>query len=48
MEKINELRNRIDEIDKEIARLFEERMGISSEILKYKMEHALPIEDLER
>lgn len=48
MERIDELRKRIDEIDKKVAQLFEERMGISSDILKYKLDHALPIEDLER
>ena len=41
--EIQELRQRIDEIDAELVRLFTQRMGISAQIADYKKEHNLPI-----
>ena len=43
-----ECRNKLDVIDKEIVRLFEERMQISRQIANYKRENALPVLDTER
>lgn len=48
MDDIQELRNRIDKIDKELVALFEERMAVSLEIGKYKRERNLPIYDENR
>ena len=45
MSLINEARNKINEIDKEMVRLFEERMKAVLMVLEYKKEHNLPIFD---
>ena len=45
---INELRNKIDQIDKEMKELFIQRMGISKQIGQYKKEHHLNILDVKR
>ncbi len=45
---IDELRQKIDETDKEITRLFEERMKCASLIADYKKENGLPVFDEER
>ena len=41
-------RTKIDEIDNQILRLFMERMDISLQIARYKMENDLPILDASR
>lgn len=46
--ELNELRVRMDEINSEIVKLFVERMNISTDIAKYKLEHKLPVLDRER
>lgn len=43
MDRLEELRKEINEIDLEMAKLFEKRMHISKEIGEYKKEHNLPI-----
>ncbi len=48
MEKLIEARSKINEIDKEMARLFEERMHAAKLIAEYKKEHGLPIYDAAR
>ena len=45
MSLIDEARNKINEIDKEMVRLFEERMKAVLMVLEYKKEHKLPIFD---
>ncbi|MBQ7957935.1 MAG: chorismate mutase [Clostridia bacterium] len=45
---MEELRNKIDETDRELTRLFEERMKTASLIAEYKMENNLPVFDAER
>ena len=40
---IQVLRQEIDRIDREMVRLFCERMSVASRIADYKMEHNLPI-----
>ncbi len=45
---IKELRNRIDGIDDKILALFLERMDLSLDVVKYKMEHGLPVVNKER
>lgn len=46
--ELNELRKQIDKVDKQMAKLFEERMDIVKQIGNYKKEHNLPILDKER
>ena len=45
MNELEKSRVEIDEIDREMARLFERRMNVCADIAKYKKEHALPIFD---
>lgn len=45
MKELIGLRNKIDEIDCEMAKLFEQRMDVVKEILEYKLNHKLPIYD---
>lgn len=48
MNSLDEARIKINEIDKEMAKLFEERMKAVLEVLKYKKEHNLPVFDEKR
>ena len=48
MKNLDDIRKRINEIDKEMAKLFEERMNASSEVAEYKISHGLPIFDKTR
>ena len=48
MEKLKELRNQIDEIDQNIAKLYNKRLELCKEIGKIKKEYHLPIFNLER
>ena len=41
--EINELRDRIDQIDHDLVRLFTERMDIAAQVADYKKENNLPI-----
>ena len=45
---MNEIRKKINEIDEDMAKLFEERMNCSKKIAEYKAVHALPIFDHSR
>lgn len=45
---LEEMRQRIDEINKEMNRLFSERMAISASVAEYKKQNGLPIYDRER
>jgi len=47
-EKINELRQKIDEIDEKILLLLKERFEIAKEIGREKHKHGMPLRDLER
>lgn len=40
---LNELRDEINEIDEQILRLFEKRMGIAREVALYKIKHGLDV-----
>ena len=48
MEYLKDVRIRLDEIDREIIRLFTERMKISEEVAKIKSENNLPVFDEKR
>ncbi len=45
---IKECRERIDAVDEQLVKLFEERMRISDDIARYKQANGLPISDPER
>lgn len=45
---LNELRNKIDGIDKELVRLFAERMETAAAVGKYKQENGVPVFNRER
>ncbi len=45
---LKQYRQRIDEIDDEIVRLFAERMEIAAGIAAWKKEHGLPVLDVGR
>ncbi len=48
MNGLDEQRKEINRIDSEMARLFEERMGICEKIAEYKKEHGLSVRDPDR
>lgn len=48
MTKLDDLRIKINEIDKKMAELFEKRMIISKDIAEYKISNALPVLDKNR
>lgn len=45
---LNELRNKIDSIDKELVRLFAERMETAAAVGKYKLENGVPVFNRQR
>ena len=48
MPDLNSSRDRIDTIDNEIVRLFEERMTIAGDVAEYKIKNGLPVLDRNR
>ena len=48
MNKLEECRNKIDEIDTEIIKLYEARMAIVKEVIEYKIENNIPVLDSNR
>ena len=48
MDDLKEIRKQINEIDEQMAKLFEQRMEKASQVAKYKKDHALPIFDNSR
>jgi chorismate mutase / prephenate dehydratase len=48
MENMNDLRNKLNSIDEQILKLFENRMDIVSLVAKYKTENNLPVFDKSR
>ena len=48
MKDLNEIRQEINEIDKDMAMLYERRMDAVKEVAEYKMAHGLPILDTSR
>jgi chorismate mutase/prephenate dehydratase len=45
---LQDLRQKIDEIDDELVRLFGQRMDVSAEIAQYKRQNNIPVFDPER
>ncbi|MDD5923923.1 MAG: prephenate dehydratase domain-containing protein [Clostridia bacterium] len=48
MDELKKARVEIENIDTEMAKLFEKRMSLSETIAAYKKEHALPVKDQQR
>ena len=48
MSKLEELRQSIDQIDRELVRLFEQRMAVTREVGEYKQQVGLPVLDAAR
>lgn len=48
MRSLEESRAAIDAVDRQIVRLFEERMGIARDVAAYKIEKGLPVLDRSR
>lgn len=48
MDRLSEARKKINEIDAQIAPLFEERMRAVEDVIAYKLEHDLPVFDAAR
>ena len=42
---IQELRDRIDEIDNDLLKLFQQRMDVSADIAMYKKQYNMPVHD---
>jgi len=45
---INEIRDRIDVVDKRLLEAFLERLRLSDEVATYKHQHGLPLENVQR
>ena len=48
MKDLIELRQEIDEIDQQMVKLFEKRMGVSAEVARYKIANGKKVFDKER
>ena len=48
MDELTEARKKINEIDEQMSKLFEQRMKVSKEVAEYKIKHSLPIYDEKR
>lgn len=48
MKDLQESRNALDAVDREIVRLFEERMTIARDVAAYKIEKGMPVLDRSR
>ena len=46
--ELEQARNKIDEVDKEIVELLCKRLELCNKVAKYKFEHELPVLDKER
>ena len=45
---LQDLRKKIDSIDEDLIRLFDERLGVAADIARYKKQHGLPVFDPDR
>ena len=45
---LTQIRDRIDQLDRQLAELWTERMEITDEVAAYKIEHSLPVYHPER
>ena len=42
---LNDIRKQINDVDEQMANLFEKRMNLAKQVAEYKIENSLPIED---
>ncbi len=48
MRSLEECRQQLDEVDRDIVRLFEQRMMVARDVARYKIAHDLPVLDQSR
>lgn len=48
MKELEEVRQELDAVDREIVRLFEQRMLLARDVVTYKMAHGMPVLDRSR
>ena len=48
MSKLDELRKEIDQVDREITKLFEKRLFLTAQVGEYKKRQGMPVLDGER
>lgn len=48
MSRLDEIRNELDEIDREIVALFEKRMELARSVAEYKLANGMPVLDRSR
>lgn len=48
MKQLEEIRQELDALDREMVRLFEQRMGLARQVAEYKLAHGLPVLDASR
>lgn len=48
MEELKQYREQIDSIDRQLAHLFQQRMGVVDKVGQYKLAHGLPVLDAQR
>ena len=48
MKELHELRQELDQLDREMVALFEQRMAIARQVAQYKLAHDLPVLDQSR
>lgn len=48
MNELEQLRQQIDEIDRQLVALFEQRMAVTRQVGLYKLAHGLPVLDRSR
>lgn len=48
MRELTEVRQDLDQVDRELVTLFEKRMALCREVGRYKQAHQLPVLDAER
>ena len=48
MKELQETRRALDAVDREIVRLFEQRMNLARDVAEYKIAHGMPVLDRSR
>ena len=48
MRDLREIRQELDQVDREMVRLFEKRMNLALEVAQYKTAHGMPVLDASR
>lgn len=48
MKELEDIRRELDAVDRDMVRLFEQRMGLAGQVAAYKLAHGLPVLDRSR